>query len=237
MERRFLPVEECAVSAETREDGKPHIVGRSAVFYDGSEETEYKLWDPMYDTDGRLLAPGAVERIHQRAFNKVLQERQDVRGLFNHDPNNVLGRTSAGTLKLERTLRGLDYDIDPGDTTVGRDVVQHLKRKDVTGSSFAFDVKKDGQKWSHDEERCVDIREITRIETLYDVGPVTYPAYKSSTAGVRSDNDYAEVRSANKEWRDSLKAERDAALAADEAKAALETKLADIQKRAKEIEC
>jgi HK97 family phage prohead protease len=230
MERRFFPVnEECPV--ETRDDGgEQTIFGRAAVFYDGTEETEYKLWDEMKDREGRVISPAAYERINQKAFNKVLQEKQDVRGLFNHDPNYVLGRTSSGTMKLEKSLRGLDYKINPPNTPIGSSVSESIRRKDVSGSSFSFRVNEDGQKWSFDKERNAEIREITRFDEMYDCGPVTFPAYSSTSSGIRADGDATEARSARDSWQINLGKQV-------EADAKLATKLADIQKRAQEVEC
>lgn len=226
MERRFNPVHECPVGIEKRDDEESKIVGRAAVFYDGTEETEYKLFDAIVDERGNTVVPALHERISERAFNKALKERQDVRALFNHDPNLVLGRTAAGTLRLEKSLRGLDYNITPGKTTVARDVAEHIARGDVTGSSFGFVVL--DQRFTHDKERNVDIREIRSVDLL-DVSPVTYPAYKSTDAGVRSTGDIEEARSAHTAYRASLgeKAEADTRLA---------SRLAEIAQRAKEVE-
>ena len=105
----------------------------------------------------------------------------DVRGLFNHDPNQILGRTKPGTMRLEVDERGLRYEIDPADTTPGRDVKEHLKRGDVDGSSFSF-VVTDERTIKEDGKR---IREIRGVK-LFDVGPVTFPAYPATSAQVRS---------------------------------------------------
>ena len=74
---------------------------------------------------GRECASGSPN-----AFDRALAESDDVRGLFNHDPDNLLGRTSSGTMRLSVDKKGLLYETDPGDTNVGRDVVQHIKRGD-----------------------------------------------------------------------------------------------------------
>lgn len=205
MERRFLPIDECPVKLETRADGEaPKIVGRAAVFYDGTPDTEFELWPAIMDGD-RVVSPAMIERIMPKAFNKALKEKQDVRGLFNHDPNLVLGRTSSRTLKLEKSLRGLDYEIDPGKTTVAADVMEHIRRGDVTGSSFGFEVL--DQKFHYDEERQADIREIRSVN-LFDISPVTFPAYTSTSSVVRSDSDLVEVRSAHKVWREEVAEQR-----------------------------
>ena len=169
-----------AMRAGTNED--PHeIRGYAAVFYNGKPETEFRLFDDM------------VERIMPGAFDDVLASKPDVRGLFNHDPNKVLGRTSAGTMSLSVDDKGLAYRITLGQTTVALDVGAHVERGDVDGSSFAFQV----QSQEFRTEDGLDIREITKVEPLFDVGPVTFPAYEGTAAGFRATEDIArEVRAA-----------------------------------------
>lgn len=225
MERRYLPNEECPVSVESRDDQPTKIVGRAAVFYDGSPDTEYELYSAITDAEGRVVSPALIERIHPRAFNKSLSERQDVRALFNHDKNLILGRTSSKTLTLTKSLRGLDYEIEPGKTTVANDVIEHIRRGDVTGSSFGFNVRE--QKFSRDEERQADIREIMSVDLL-DVSPVTFPAYTSTSTVIRSDADATECRSAYDSWRADVAAQRDAAKATEQL-------LAEIKARREEV--
>lgn len=227
MERRFLPIHECPVSVEARDGEEPKIVGRAAVFYDGSEETDHKLFEAIVDERGNTVVPALHERISERAFNKALKERQDVRALFNHDPNLVLGRTASGTLKLEKTLRGLEYRVTPGKTTIASDVVEHIRRGDVTGSSFGFKVL--DQRFTHDKERNVDIREIRSVDLL-DVSPVTYPAYKATDVSMRASGDDEEARSAHAAFRESLRGEV-------ESKEILQAKLDGYAQRAREVEC
>lgn len=172
MERRIFKIDLAPVSLSKRADESPVIEGHGAVFYDGTEATEYELWR------------GVKERVMPGAFNRSLAEAQDVRGLFNHDPNLILGRTSAGTMTLKVDKRGLRYEIEPGDTTVAKDVMSHLKRKDVTGSSFSFRVVKEA--WIKREDGT-EIREIHDVD-LYDVGPVTFPAYPGSDSSVRTED-------------------------------------------------
>jgi len=157
-----------------RQDESEIIAGLAAVYYDAADPgTEYQLWW------GRIF-----ERIMPGAFDRVLGENPDVRGLVNHDPNQLLGRTTADTLRLSASERGLAYEIDPPDTGPGRDIVELLRRRDITGSSFAFTVQR--EEWETDKENDREIRKILEIDQLYDVGPVTYPAYESTEAALRS---------------------------------------------------
>lgn len=120
------------------------------------------------------------EEIAPGAFTDAVG-RDDVRALFNHDPNHVLGRSTAGTLRLVEDATGLRYEIDPPDTQAGRDVAHLVARGDVQGSSFSFEVEAD--EW--DRRATPPVRRITRAK-LYDVGPVTFPAYAQTTVSARS---------------------------------------------------
>lgn len=160
------------VRLERRSDGIERIVGVASVFYDGSPRTEFPLWR------------GAVERIMPTAFDRAVKE-DDVRALFNHDPSKILGRTKSGTLTLRVESDGLHYETEPADTSLYTDVREMLGRGDVDGSSFAFTISEGGEEWTIDEERGLDIREIRDVK-LYDVGPVTYPAYEAASSGVRA---------------------------------------------------
>jgi uncharacterized protein len=184
-ERRFTPHAASRVSLEPRAaDEQPAIVGYGAVFYDGTERTEYKLCDDL------------IERIMPGAFDRAIRERDDARGLFNHDSNLVLGRVSAGTMTLSVDPTGLRFSIVPGKTTVAADVMEHIRRGDVQGCSFAFRVTE--QVWR--TVGVIDYREIMAVE-LYDVGPVTFPAYEATSVGVRSKDVQDEAITARDAWR------------------------------------
>lgn len=196
MERRFLSTNVSDVRATKRADGKPIFAGYGAVFYDGTPETEYKLWDDM------------VERIMPGAFDRAISEQHDVRGLFNHDPNHVLGRTKSGTMKLSIDAKGLAYEIEPGDTSVSRDVQVHLDRGDVSGSSFSFVPTEASWIEQTKDGKTMWIREVRSVD-LYDVGPVTFPAYESTTAGVRSKDESRDARESLNKFREERSDELD----------------------------
>lgn len=122
----------------------------------------------------------------------------DVRALFNHDPNLLLGRTESSTLRIKEDKTGLRYDVDLPDTVTGRDVQTLIKRGDVSGSSFAFTVEDDGEEWDDSEVKSgkLPLRKIMRVAELYDVSPVTYPAYPDTSVSARSKDKAAEVVSA-----------------------------------------
>ncbi len=193
IERRIT---KCTVKFESRAEGEPKkISGLGAVTYNGTPETEYVLWD--------FGSERCVERIMPGAFDKAISRPDDVRGLFNHDANQVLGRTKSGTMKLGVDEGGLAYDIDPGDTTTGRDVSVHLNRGDVDGSSIAFIV--DEERWTETKDAAGKwnvLREILSV-TLYDTGPVTFPAYTATTASLRAAGDADEAKQSLKAYRDA----------------------------------
>tara|TARA_R110000803_G_scaffold59494_1_gene118108 strand:+ start:3893 stop:4558 length:666 start_codon:yes stop_codon:yes gene_type:complete len=125
---------------------------------------------------------GFVERIAPGAFRSTLKQA-DVRALFNHEPDLLLGRSTSGTLRMVEDEVGLRYEIDLPDTSLGRDVGELLKRGDITGSSFGFRVI--SEDWSETDDGY-PLRTLTEIGPLRDVGPVTFPAYTSSEASLRS---------------------------------------------------
>lgn len=122
-----------------------------------------------------------TEEIARGAADDVLGD--DVRGLFNHDPNVVLGRTTSKTMTLSLDDKGLRYDIryNPNDSDHVR-IMEKVKRGDISQSSFAFRV--DSDKW--EKRNGKDHRTITKFKRLIDVSPVTYPAYQDATVGARS---------------------------------------------------
>ena len=162
-EVRFIP-QEMRVKADEGESKK--IVGYAAKFNSLSEE----MW-------------GFREQIAPGAFAEALK-KSDVRALFNHDPNYILGRQSAGTVSLTEDDVGLHYEIDPPDTQWARDIVSSIERGDIAESSFAFSMSGGVEEW--DDTATPAIRTIRSVGNLYDVSPVTYPAYPEATTGVRS---------------------------------------------------
>ena len=120
---------------------------------------------------------GFRETIAPGTFKRALSEHQDVRALVDHDSSKIIGRTEAGTMTLVEDDKGLKYEIDPADTTAGRDILVSIKRGDVSGSSFAFTVVANGDNWNTVDGE--EIRELTDVD-LFDVGPVAFPAYPAT---------------------------------------------------------
>jgi HK97 family phage prohead protease len=182
------------------------IVGLSAVFYRaGDAGTEYWLWS---DT---------VERILPGAFDRAIKESHDARALFNHDSSLLLGRISSKTCRLSVTSEGLAYEIDedPKDPDHQR-VAAKIDRGDVTGSSFAFIPRKVSWEELKQDDGWLYVRNIHDVD-LFDVGPVTWPAYEATTAGRGADaksnrHDPQEFAELLREREDSLRSADDEAV-------------------------
>lgn len=161
-----MKFERRSVAFEVRVDGSdesPRLEGHAAVF----DSLSVELW-------------GFREKIAQGAFTKTIQET-DVRALWNHNPDYVLGRTKSGTLRLSEDTRGLKIDVDPPDTQWAKDLTTTIRRGDVDQMSFAFRAVK--EQW--DESGDMPIRTILEAE-LRDVSPVTFPAYEETNVQARS---------------------------------------------------
>ncbi len=170
MERRYNEHHDTQIEER---DNVQRITGIASVFYDGTPATEYTLWDKP---SGR-----AVERILPTAFDRALSEKDDVRALFNHDPNFLLGRTSAGTLTLSKEQRGLRYRVQFDHTDPDHQkVASKIRRGDLNGSSFGFIV--DADEWRKEDGH--EVRYVKSVRLL-DVSPVVFPAYGSTSVGLR----------------------------------------------------
>lgn len=129
---------------------------------------------------------GFRERVVAGAGGPSLRQN-DVTATFNHNASALLGRTASGTLTVGEDREGGWYEISLPDTTTGRDVAELLKRGDLRGSSFTFRVLDGGQRRAEedDPETGLPIREITAMD-VFELGPVTNPAYLSTQASLRS---------------------------------------------------
>jgi uncharacterized protein len=127
------------------------------------------------------------EVIEKGAFDNALNKEYDIRCLFNHEAELILGRTKANTCNVFVNADGnLEYTWIPDyENPTHMSVVRSIMRGDITQSSFAFTIKE--QKWSESTKYgTMGKRTITMIEDLYDVSPVTYPAYADTEADARS---------------------------------------------------
>lgn len=150
-------------------EGVEYLDGYAAVF---NERTVIWYFE-------ELIAPGAFER--------ALGEKQDVRTLFNHDANYPLARTKNDSLILREDSKGLWTESKLSKNATSDSVADYVRTGLVSGMSFAFTVKR--QEWIFQENGSdqMDQRVITEIGTLYDVGPVTYPAYEQTSIKMRKE--------------------------------------------------
>jgi uncharacterized protein len=125
---------------------------------------------------------GFRERIRPGAFASVMHD--DVRALKNHDINYLLGRSKSRTLRMVEDVLGLRTEIDLPDTQTGRDTAVEILRGDMDGMSFSFVVDVDEWDYSGD----VVQRSIIKFRSLFDVGPVAFPAYTDTSIAMRSLN-------------------------------------------------
>jgi len=162
------------VTADFEVRGEPDSSAR-VVFGHGAvwNKRSSALFDPRLGS--------FVEEVRQGAFKKTLLE-SDVRAFYNHNPELILGRRSAGTLRLEEDAVGLAYNFDVPDTSAGRDLVVSMQRGDVTQSSFGFGCIEDD--WST-TEKGNPLRSLVEV-ALHDVAPVSVPAYPDADSGLRS---------------------------------------------------
>lgn len=144
----------------------PRLVGYAAVY------------DARSDDLG-----GFREYVRRGAFTRSLREGGDVLALVHHRPELILGRRSAGTLRLAEDERGLAFEIDLPDTQAARDLAISVGRGDVRGASFAFTTPRGGDKWSTRDGQTV--RELLDVN-LHDVTVTAAPAYPDTEVARRA---------------------------------------------------
>ncbi len=178
IERRSLAIDEI-------ESAVPLLAVESRSDDDGSER-EYVVGYAAKFGVLSLDLGDFVERIDPGAFGLVAERRGrrkplETRALWNHDPNYPLARYP-GTLRMTVDEVGLRYEFPVPDTTYGRDIASNIRAGIVKGSSFSFTVPSGGDSWAVEDGRSV--RTIQRIDSLLDVGPVTFPAYPDADVKV-----------------------------------------------------
>lgn len=164
VERRTVPQK---LTIQKRADGDEKslaISGMAALFNSRTE-----LW------------PGYYEEIAPGAFDDVLQD--DVRCLLNHDASMILGRTKSSTCTISQTDTGLSYTCQLPDNALGHQVYDAIERGDIDQSSFAFTIEKESYTDLGDGKF---LRIIEKVGQLYDVSPVTFPAYDDASVSVNS---------------------------------------------------
>lgn len=133
---------------------------------------------------------GFREIIEQGAITDELIKNSDILCLMNHDiKKGVLARSyqGRGSLKLEIDEHGLHYSFEAPKTALGDEVLEGIRRGDISKCSFAFVCGEDV--WDKDEKTGEYIRHVKKIKNLYDVSLVYHPAYdetevKADTRGL-----------------------------------------------------
>ncbi len=150
---------------ERRAATELRATGRRLIGYAATFGTEARI--------GRF-----TESITRGAFAASLPGR-DILALVDHDPTRLLARTKAGTLRLAEDTRGLHFEIDLPETTLGRDILAHAERSDLGGMSFGFRVK--AEDWPSKERRVLRAVELLEISVVQ-----AFPAYATTTVEARS---------------------------------------------------
>lgn len=148
-------------SEKNGESALPEIIGYASVF---NQRIDMGLW---------------TEEVLPGAFTESLARNDDVAALFNHDPNLVLGRTPK-TLSLRQDDHGLHMSILPPDIEIGRSVVKWIERGDIKKASFGFYIDAEEADFTSKKPHF----KIKKV-TLFDVSPVTYPAYAGTNVDLK----------------------------------------------------
>ena len=165
------------------------------------ENREFEIRAELIEEDGKKKFRGVAvpwdtetniggwfrEVFRKGAFKRVVDEKHDVRGLINHNPDYVLGRTAAGTMTISEGETGLDFEIDPPDTQPANDLKVLVDRGDVSGVSIRFRAVK--TVWHEDEDATVpELREIIDADLL-ELSILPFPQYVETSVELRSSKD------------------------------------------------
>ena len=199
-ERRFFLTSKKPFETRSAQDGEPE----SSVYikgYAALTDVPTVLYESEMESYEEVISKGA--------FDDVLEN--DVRCLFNHDSNQILGRSTSGTLTYGVDESGLYYECMLDTSIMSHsDLYKSITRGDISQSSFAFKVKEDKVEIYNNEETEKEVckRTILKFQELYDVSPVTFPAYADTSVMGRSvQNVKAEIEAAKKEAEDKQKAD------------------------------
>jgi hypothetical protein len=187
MKRDKKQFRDLTMEIEKRDDsgtGDLFLEGYFAVF-----NSVYELW------------PGATESIAPGAFTDCISG--DVRALYNHDTNLVLGRTTANTVELKEDSHGLygKIKINRNDTDA-MNAHTRIMRGDVNQCSFGFDIEAEEFR-DNGDGTCHWT--ITKVNPLYEISPCVFPAYKETTVSARKE-DFENIKKRQREvWKESMR--------------------------------
>ena len=191
MQQRIIKMKNARIREE---GGRRYLEGYFAVFGE-----QYRVWE------------GWTETIERGAFTEYLASGEDVKVLWNHDSNIVLGSTGNGTATLREDEIGLfgTVEINENDQEAVN-AYARIARGDVDGCSFGFEIDRQEEWW---DEQGVYHTKILRVDPLYEVSPCTFPAYKATSITARNEEklnqareDYEQAKNKKQErWRESMR--------------------------------
>ncbi|MCL2690262.1 MAG: HK97 family phage prohead protease [Chitinispirillia bacterium] len=174
IEMRVFEVPDIELRASENDDKQEYVDGTGAVY-----DREVEVW------------PGVFEKIRKGAFNRCLKKGGELKSFFNHNSDYVLSTTrSAPPLNIEDTDKALVFRSPIPNTSYGRDLIENLRRRNVRGASFSFIVAEGGAIYTRDERGIIH-REIIDAD-IFELGPVTNPAYPQTKVKVRSKDEIME---------------------------------------------
>lgn len=152
----------------------------------------------IFDTWSNDL--GFYEKILKGSITEDTIKRSDVICKLNHDDQKVLARSKygEGSLILEVDEKGLKYTFEAPKTQYGDELLEYLRRGDITGSSFAFTIEEDefSYQWPFDKDADpVLCREVIKVDKLIDVSPVFLPAYEQTSVANKRKLEEVELKS------------------------------------------
>lgn len=182
MERRYMHMHDIKTTRNDT-DGDLYVEGYFAVFNEN-----YNVWN------------GATESIAPGAFDSSVSG--DVRALYNHNDDLILGRTSAGTLELKQDSRGLWGRIKMNrDDSDAMNAYARIQRGDITGCSFGFDIESEETEYRDDGSVHWTI---TRVNPLYEVSPCVFPAYEQTNVSARGKQIETMMKRKKELWRHTM---------------------------------
>lgn len=144
---------------------------------------------------------GFVEVVRNGAFRKSLEGGTNIRALYHHQGDALLGTTRGGTLQLREDAHGLAFSLALPDTTHGRDLAILVDRGDVAGCSFGFRVRDGGDRW---EQRGAQlVRELLDVD-LVEITLTSDPAYQDTTVAMRSRPHQQGFVDLNRAWMETV---------------------------------
>lgn len=173
------------------------IIIKQIYTYKMEQNREIRSIARAFTTNGRTVSGYAIrfnedsafmgftERISPSALPTSMLENADIFAYFNHDWSKVLARTP-NSLKLDLRNDGLYYEFEAPNTQDGNDLLEHIKRGEMYGTSFAFSLPEDGsgEVWTKQEDGTY-LREIIMFDALYEISPVYTPAYPTTSVSAR----------------------------------------------------